>query len=211
MFYTTSDATSETVKLSRASVDLLEKSASVHVSADVWNMEMLSQKQNGSVGGLEEAEDGEQEDKKEHTATIKGLWKKAFKSLKSGDQKWLAKKSGSLKRRDSKEAEEVEPEEPKEIDPVYSLLKCAADLPKVSRSGCKDGGACSGPRDSSGSTSKASSPSSSGFQSSIPSSAPCPCCGATHVVDTPELGSAFKQFYKNTSPVKRASSADVSN
>ena len=55
----------------------------------VLQMEMLTQKQNGTVGGGEESEEQEQEEKKEHTATIKGLWKKAFKSLKSGgDQKW---------------------------------------------------------------------------------------------------------------------------
>ena len=59
----------------------------------VLQMEMLSQKQNGTVGGGggggEETEEQEQEEKKEHTATIKGLWKKAFKSLKSGgEQKW---------------------------------------------------------------------------------------------------------------------------
>lgn len=52
----------------------------------------------------------------------------------------------------------------KEIDPVYSLLKCAADLPRVVRPS-KDT-SCTGllarHGDSSGSTSKASSPSSSG-------------------------------------------------
>ena len=59
----------------------------------VFQMEMLSQKQNGTAGaGAGEGDGGTEEqeqEKKEHTATIKGLWKKAFKSLKSsGDQKW---------------------------------------------------------------------------------------------------------------------------
>lgn len=59
-------------------------------------MELLTHKQNGSVTGLAgegEVEGEEQEGKKEHTATIKGLWKKAFKNLKSSDQKWLVSTS----------------------------------------------------------------------------------------------------------------------
>lgn len=55
-----------------------------------------------------------------------------------------------------------------EIDPVYSLLKCAADLPKASKV-CGIHSQCSGHHskhgghgDSSASTSKTSSPSSSG-------------------------------------------------
>ena len=69
---------------------------SVEFPWPVLQMEMLTQKQNGTVGGAEESEEQEQEEKKEHTATIKGLWKKAFKSLKSGgDQKWsVSRESG---------------------------------------------------------------------------------------------------------------------
>ncbi|XP_076449962.1 uncharacterized protein LOC143286309 [Babylonia areolata] len=170
--------------------------ANMQLVAIKAQMEMLTQKQNGSPGGGPEGSPGgggteeqEQEDKKEHRATIKGLWKKAFKSLKSsgsssGEHKLSTKKGASLKRKDSKEVEEPEPEEPKEIDPVYSLLKCAADLPRVSRAskegqltpqsagggGGVGGTPCTGGLvarhgDSSGSTSKASSPSSSASHS----------------------------------------------
>lgn len=44
------------------------------------------------------------------------------------------------------------------------------------------------------------------------SSSPCPCCGSVHEIDILQgLGSDFKQFYKLTSPIKRGSSADLSN
>lgn len=58
----------------------------------------------------------------------------------------------------------------KEIDPVYSLLKCAADLPKGARIPCIVHSQCAGQHnpDSSSSTSKTSSPSSSG-RSYLPS------------------------------------------
>ncbi|XP_059141512.1 SH3 and cysteine-rich domain-containing protein 2-like isoform X2 [Physella acuta] len=127
---------------------------------------MLTPKQNGYA----DAEDGESdEEKMKHTASIKGMWKKAFKSLKSNDkQTWLSKKGSLIKRKDSEVPHDEEPEEvAKEIDPVYSLLKCAADLPKVPKTP-KDAQCCShvaGKGDSSGSTSKASSPSSSASHS----------------------------------------------
>ncbi|KAK3772363.1 hypothetical protein RRG08_031387 [Elysia crispata] len=125
---------------------------------------MLTPKQNGYV----ESDDAQaEEDKRKHTASIKGMWKKAFKSLKSNDkQAWLSKK-GSLKKKDE-EGEEESHEVSKEIDPVYSLLKCAADLPKVPKSQKEPQcpGHLTSPAakadTSSGSTSKASSPSSSG-------------------------------------------------
>lgn len=58
----------------------------------------------------------------------------------------------------------------KEIDPVYSLLKCAADLPKGARIPCIVHSQCASQHnpDSSSSTSKTSSPSSSG-RSYLPS------------------------------------------
>lgn len=59
-------------------------------------MEMLTHKQNGTVGLGEETEEQEQEEKKEHTATIKGMWKKAFKTLKSSSSSSEQKPSVSL-------------------------------------------------------------------------------------------------------------------
>lgn len=85
----------------------------------------------------------------------------------------------------------------KEIDPVYSLLKCAADLPKVSRAtkegqpaSQNQGAPCSGllgrHGDSSGSTSKASSPSSSGNQwCPHPQTPPCFCVRRSKVLLSP--------------------------
>lgn len=182
---------------------------------------MLTPRQNGYV----ENDDPEtEEDKRKHTASIKGMWKKAFKSLKSNDkQAWLSKK-GSLKKKDE-EAEEEPQEVSKEIDPVYSLLKCAADLPKVPKA--QKEAQCPGhltgqtvkADTSSGSTSKASSPSSSGgagltltinhhhSKSSLDSSPASPPPGYQretmhHIVDE-SLGSEFRTFYKLTSPVKK--------
>ncbi|GFO19655.1 Sh3 and cysteine-rich domain-containing protein 3 [Plakobranchus ocellatus] len=194
---------------------------------------MLTPKQNGYVEG---DEGQSEEDKSKRTASIKGMWKKAFKSLKSNDkQAWLSKK-GSLKKKD--EETEDEPQEvSKEIDPVYSLLKCAADLPKVPKAQ-KDiqcPGHLTSPTakadNSSGSTSKASSPSSSGglpnlnlshhhhhhhSRSSLEGPASPSPSGASptspppgyqretmhHIVDE-SLGSEFRTFYKLTSPVKK--------
>lgn len=85
----------------------------------------------------------------------------------------------------------------KEIDPVYSLLKCAADLPKVSRAtkegqpaSQNQGAPCSGllgrHGDSSGSTSKASSPSSSGNQwCPLPPATPLLCVRRSKVLLSP--------------------------
>ncbi|CAL1528301.1 unnamed protein product [Lymnaea stagnalis] len=130
-------------------------------------IEMLTPKQNGFV----DTEEGEtEEETMKHTASIKGMWKKAFKSLKSNDKQttWLSKKGSIIKRKDSEPPEEEPEEVSKEIDPVYSLLKCAADLPKVPKAQ-KEAPCCShlaGKADtSSGSTSKASSPSSSASHS----------------------------------------------
>ncbi|CAI9722799.1 Hypothetical predicted protein [Octopus vulgaris] len=129
-------------------------------------IEVLSPKHNGAVEGTD------QESKKAHSsASIKGMWKKAVKSLKSnsGEPKptRLSKKGSLIKRKDSKEVPDTEgPEESQEIDPVYSLLKCAADLPKTNRScthtHCSGHHARHSQGDTAcGNTSKNSSPSSS--------------------------------------------------
>ncbi|XP_012939363.1 uncharacterized protein LOC106013353 [Aplysia californica] len=194
-------------------------------------IEMLTPKQNGYV-----EEDGgeESEEKQKQTASIKGMWKKAFKSLKSNDkQTWLSKK-GSLIKKKEEEPEEVPQETSKEIDPVYSLLKCAADLPKVPKAQ-KDipcSGHLGGRGDSSGSTSKASSPSSSGTNAPPSYTSQCsidhsgtasigshahnshatPSGGGSSVVSNREhmhhivdesMGSEFRTFYKLTSPVRK--------
>lgn len=141
--------------------------ANIQLAAVRAQIEVLSPNHNGAV------ESADQEPKKTHSsASIKGMWKKAVKSLKSnsGEPKptRLSKKGSLIKRKDSKEGSEGEgAEEAQEIDPVYSLLKCAADLPKASRS-CTHSH-CSGHHarhsvqgDSAcGNTSKNSSPSSS--------------------------------------------------
>lgn len=119
--------------------------ANIQLAAVRAQIEVLSPNHNGAV------ESADQEPKKTHSsASIKGMWKKAVKSLKSnsGEPKptRLSKKGSLIKRKDSKEGSEgegAEEEKPagrgrhqsaQEIDPVYSLLKCAADLPKASRS-----------------------------------------------------------------------------
>ncbi|XP_052824152.1 uncharacterized protein LOC106875793 isoform X9 [Octopus bimaculoides] len=108
--------------------------ANIQLAAVRAQIEVLSPKHNGAVEGTD------QESKKAHSsASIKGMWKKAVKSLKSnsGEPKptRLSKKGSLIKRKDSKEVPDTEgPEESQEIDPVYSLLKCAADLPKTNRS-----------------------------------------------------------------------------
>ncbi|KAK6184380.1 hypothetical protein SNE40_006863 [Patella caerulea] len=97
---------------------------------DSTQLDMLTPKQNGT---MEDEVDGDEKKEKPSSATIKGMWKKAVKSMKSEEKKnWLTKKGSLIRRKDSKE-EEIETEEVKVVDPVYSLLKCAADLPKSSR------------------------------------------------------------------------------
>ncbi|XP_034303219.2 nostrin isoform X4 [Magallana gigas] len=127
-------------------------------------IEALSPKQNGSVESLDQ-------DSKKSSATIKSMWKKAFKSLKSTSDTKLTKKGSLIKKKqNSQEVEVEENAEPGEIDPVYSLLKCAADLPKASKPSCGIHAQCSGHHSSastkgessSTSTSKTTSPASSG-------------------------------------------------
>ncbi|XP_041366943.1 uncharacterized protein LOC121381665 [Gigantopelta aegis] len=158
-------------------------------------IEMLTPKQNGAV--YQDQEDDES--KRSQSSAIKGMWKKAFKNLKSNEkQNWLTKKGSLIKRKDSKDQgqEETEEEICKEIDPVYSLLKCAADLPKAGKSACSISSKHSS-HDSSGNTSKTSSPSSSGEnQGDV----------LKPEIVTQGLGSDFKQFYKLTSPAKKSSS-----
>ncbi|KAJ8298703.1 hypothetical protein KUTeg_022763 [Tegillarca granosa] len=88
-------------------------------------IELLTPKQNGSV---------ENDDQEKSSASIKTMWKKAFKSLKtSSAENKLTKKASFIKKKQRSKEDEAEPE-PKhsgDIDPVYSLLKCAADLPKA--------------------------------------------------------------------------------
>lgn len=153
-------------------------------------IEVLSPKQNGSVENLDQ-------DSKKSSATIKSMWKKAFKNLKSTSDTKLTKKGSLIKKKqNSQEAEVEETVEAGEIDPVYSLLKCAADLPKVGKQGsCGIHAQCSGHHsnkgDSSSSTSKTTSPASSGN------------CDVTD-----SLGSDFKTYYKQTSPaIKKQNSS----
>ncbi|XP_063399634.1 nostrin-like [Mytilus trossulus] len=134
--------------------------ANIQLAAVRAQIELLTPKQNGTVENTDQ-------DKQYSSASIKGMWKKAFKSLKSSpsDSK-LSKKASLKKKQGSKEEEEEEEQGPREIDPVYSLLKCAADLPKNSRIPCTVHAHCGGHHpDSSSSTSKTSSPSSSVSQS----------------------------------------------
>ncbi|XP_078333925.1 uncharacterized protein LOC111126993 isoform X3 [Crassostrea virginica] len=133
-------------------------------------IESLSPKQNGSMENLDQ-------DSKKSSATIKSMWKKAFKSLKSTSDTKLTKKGSMIKKKqNSQEVEVEENAEPGEIDPVYSLLKCAADLPKVGKPSCSIHAQCSGHHSSRGdssstSTSKTTSPASSGpLTQMIPSS-----------------------------------------
>lgn len=144
-------------------------------------IELLTPKQNGTV-----------ENTDQDKSSIKGMWKKAFKSLKSSPSDSKLNKKSSLKKKGSREEEEEPEPEPKEIDPVYSLLKCAADLPKGAKVPCTIHAHCGGQHnpDSSSSTSKTSSPSSS---------------------EVPEqsLGHDFKEFYKNTRPSKVKSSSSM--
>ncbi|XP_048241790.1 uncharacterized protein LOC124114609 isoform X1 [Haliotis rufescens] len=134
-------------------------------------MDMVMPKQNGSVvEGVDQQEEESDMKHSQSSSAIKGMWKKAFKNLKSNEKQTSLKK-GSLRRKDSKDQEEEESEERDEIDPVYSLLKCAADLPKASKV-CGIHSQCSGHHskhgghgDSSASTSKTSSPSSSASHS----------------------------------------------
>lgn len=172
---------------------------------------MLSPNHNGAV------ESADQEPKKTHSsASIKGMWKKAVKSLKSnsGEPKptRLSKKGSLIKRKDSKEGSEGEgAEEAQEIDPVYSLLKCAADLPKASRS-CTHTH-CTGhhARHSSqqgdsacGNTSKNSSPSSSEAPTSKQKEKQARKKEeGMHDIVIQSLGSEFKYYYKITSPAKK--------
>lgn len=159
----------------------------VPVNTEENEVDLLTPKQNGTV---------ENADQDKSSASIKGMWKKAFKSLKSSssDNK-LSKKSSLKKKQGSKEEEEVPETEPKEIDPVYSLLKCAADLPKGgARTPCSLHSHCSGQHypDSSSSTSKTSSPSSSD-------------------VVVQSLGSEFKNYYKMTRPPTKNSGSPFSS
>ncbi|KAK3587363.1 hypothetical protein CHS0354_028732 [Potamilus streckersoni] len=157
---------------------------------DQSKIELLMPKQNGSL-------DEDQENKK-NPSIIRGMWKKAFKSLKSSGGEKLSKKGSVHKKKpDSTEQDEPQCQSSGPVDPVYSLLKCAADLPKVGKPPCSLHASCtlhSGPgsiavssADSSDNTSKTSSHSSSEMHEIVGSS----------------LGSDFKTFYKLTSPTKK--------
>uniref|UniRef100_A0A8W8MXL8 Uncharacterized protein n=1 Tax=Magallana gigas TaxID=29159 RepID=A0A8W8MXL8_MAGGI len=153
-------------------------------------IEALSPKQNGSVESLDQ-------DSKKSSATIKSMWKKAFKSLKSTSDTKLTKKGSLIKKKqNSQEVEVEENAEPGEIDPVYSLLKCAADLPKASKPSCGIHAQCSG-HHSSASTKGESSSTSTSKTTSPASSGPA----------DPSLGGDFKNYYKQTCPVIKKQSS----
>ncbi|XP_055996038.1 nostrin-like isoform X3 [Ostrea edulis] len=139
--------------------------ANLQLAAIRAQIEVLSPKQNGSVENIDQ-------DSKKSSATIKSMWKKAVKNLKSTSDTKLTKKGSLIKKKqNSQEAEVEETVESGEIDPVYSLLKCAADLPKVTKPTCGLHPQCSGHHsnstkgDSSSSTSKTTSPASSASHS----------------------------------------------
>lgn len=166
---------------------------------DDLEIELLTPKQNGTV---------EDDQDKKSASTIRGMWKKAFKTLKSSSsvEKLTKKSSFSKKKQSSKEADDEVEQLSGPVDPVYSLLKCAADLPRSGgKSPCLIHPHCSGQHtpsyvrypsggDSSGNTSKTSSPSSSDFT-------------AAANPDVDSLGSDFKNFYKISSPAKKKTSA----
>uniref|UniRef100_A0A8W8N3G6 Uncharacterized protein n=1 Tax=Magallana gigas TaxID=29159 RepID=A0A8W8N3G6_MAGGI len=110
----------------------------------------------------------------------------------------LLTKKGSLikKKQNSQEVEVEENAEPGEIDPVYSLLKCAADLPKASKPSCGIHAQCSG-HHSSASTKGESSSTSTSKTTSPASSGPA----------DPSLGGDFKNYYKQTCPVIKKQSS----
>lgn len=150
------------------------KSTSDHVhdrkdKQEEGEIDLFTSKQNGSVEDLSD---------KKSAASIKGMWKKAVKNLKTASETKISKRGSFIKKKqNSNEQEEPEPAPSGEIDPVYSLLKCAADLPKGGPKSCSVHSQCSGHHssvrrgspgaggDSSGNTSKTSSPSSSGTNS----------------------------------------------
>ncbi|XP_052799939.1 uncharacterized protein LOC128231321 isoform X1 [Mya arenaria] len=142
--------------------------ANLQLGAVRAQIELLTPKQNGAV---------EDDQEKKNPSTIRGMWKKAFKTLKSSPsvEKLSKKSSFSKKKQNSKEADDEVEQVNGPVDPVYSLLKCAADLPRSGgKSPCLVHPHCSGQHtpgysrypsggDSSGNTSKTSSPSSSAF------------------------------------------------
>ncbi|XP_064635720.1 uncharacterized protein LOC135492918 isoform X3 [Lineus longissimus] len=130
--------------------------ATLQLAAIRQQIELLSPKQNGTV-------DPDREGQRAQKATIKGMWRKAFRSLKQSksdkpDSKYSkigSQRRSFLKRKDSKEAQDEAAADAfsgvaastrpsrcsvqvsEEIDPVYSLLKCAADLPKSRHQSCQ--------------------------------------------------------------------------
>ncbi|XP_060066780.1 uncharacterized protein LOC132547048 isoform X2 [Ylistrum balloti] len=141
-----------------------------HGGPEESEIDLFTSKQNGSVEDMSD---------KKSAASIKGMWKKAVKNLKTASETKIIKKGSFIKKKQvSTESDEPEPAPSGEIDPVYSLLKCAADLPKGGPKACGVHSQCSGHQssirrgspgaggDSSGNTSKTSSPSSSAGSSS---------------------------------------------
>ncbi|XP_060066779.1 uncharacterized protein LOC132547048 isoform X1 [Ylistrum balloti] len=140
-----------------------------HGGPEESEIDLFTSKQNGSVEDMSD---------KKSAASIKGMWKKAVKNLKTASETKIIKKGSFIKKKQvSTESDEPEPAPSGEIDPVYSLLKCAADLPKGGPKACGVHSQCSGHQssirrgspgaggDSSGNTSKTSSPSSSASHS----------------------------------------------
>ncbi|XP_021345795.1 uncharacterized protein LOC110445468 [Mizuhopecten yessoensis] len=143
--------------------------ANMQLAAVRAQIDLFTSKQNGSVEDMSD---------KKSAASIKGMWKKAVKNLKTASESKIIKKGSFIKKKQiSTESDEPEPAPSGEIDPVYSLLKCAADLPKGGPKACGIHSQCSGHHssirrgspgaggDSSGNTSKTSSPSSSASHS----------------------------------------------
>ncbi|ELU06816.1 hypothetical protein CAPTEDRAFT_194462 [Capitella teleta] len=214
-------------------------------------IELLTPKQNGaaqedgaSCSGT--GRDSPSLSKAPAKGSIRGLWKKAFKSMKpeksekntntvsaaaeggedsSDNRPEKPKRQSSLKkglrRKDSKEKEaaagavgggdrfdsEDRPDSsdnPQEIDPVYSLLKCAADLPRQGGKGGSTGHDCC-PRGigigTNGSSSRGSSPA-SGEDSQSTTSCSCPC-------HHPELLEGYHTKFLNSFVIKKKTSCPM--
>ncbi|KAK0068361.1 hypothetical protein Bpfe_002296, partial [Biomphalaria pfeifferi] len=137
-----------------------------------------------------------------------------------------SKRGSLIKRKDSEPSEETVEEQSNDIDPVYSLLKCAADLPKVPAKTQKESIGCphlinkgdtmnvsigqvsnstfSGVAQSSSSayaSQHSIEPSSSGQRATSPTSNREQM---HHIVDE-SLGLEFRTFYRLTSPVRKTS------
>uniref|UniRef100_K1PH34 SH3 and cysteine-rich domain-containing protein 3 n=1 Tax=Magallana gigas TaxID=29159 RepID=K1PH34_MAGGI len=114
---------------------------------------------------------------------------------------WKQTKKGSLiKKKQNSQEVEVEENAEREIDPVYSLLKCAADLPKASKPSCGIHAQCSGHHSSASTKGESSSTSTSKTTSPASSGPADPSLGASHSPKNrrKKLNSRMKSFSLDT-------------